>query len=285
MLSHSQNFINNKEVIDKLIGFVDFSLADLVLEIGPGKGAITDELVKKSKNVVAIEADQELFDFLKKKYGAVVNIQLKKLDFLKYQLPHGPFIVVSNIPFNATAEIVRKITNESLALRGAYLIVQKEAAIKFVGAPYAHSPLLSHLLNINFEIKNLMDIPRINYTPRPRFDTAFISIKRRTRPVLEKEESDRFRDFMVYIFERRKPLLKDALKSVMSNLQVRIVLDNLRISDSVEIKRVLFDDWINIYTVFCAHSTEKSKQRIFGSYQRLLVEQAHLEKKHRTSTD
>ncbi|KKU59365.1 MAG: rRNA (Adenine-N(6)-)-methyltransferase [Parcubacteria group bacterium GW2011_GWA2_47_12] len=285
MLSHSQNFLNNKDTVDKLLGFVDFSDADLVLEIGPGKGIITDKLIKKEKKVIAIEADQKLFDFLKKKYTVVSNIQLEKQDFLEYKLPKEPFIIVSNIPFNTTADIVRKITDGHSQIRAAYLIVQKEAAIKFLGAPYAHSPLLSHFLKINYEIQNLMDIPKSNYTPKPRFDTSLIIIKRKENPALDEIESVQFKDFMVYLFERRKPFIREALKSVMSNLQVKIVLSNLQITDNTEIKKIMFDDWISIFKIFSAHAPEKSKKIMLGSYQKLLVEQSHIKKIHRTRED
>src|SRR3989344_5159251 len=158
MISHSQNFINNQSVINKLISRVDFGDADLVLEIGPGKGIITDALIKQDKNIIAIEADPKLFSELQKKYVNVANLSLIQADFVKYTTPNEPFIIVSNIPFNITANIVRKITDEQSKLHIAYLIMQKDAAIKFIGAPHAHSPLLSHILNINFEIKLMNQI-------------------------------------------------------------------------------------------------------------------------------
>lgn len=285
MISHSQNFINNKETIDKLISYVNLKATDTVLEIGPGKGIITDVLIGKSKRIIAVEADQKLFADLKKRYSNITNLLLIHADFLKYQLPKDPFIVVSNIPFNITANIVRKITDENSKLNTAYLIMQKDAAIKFLGAPYAHSPLLSYFLNINFEIKLIIDIDKSNYTPRPNFDTSFVSFKRRAAPILNMQGSEQFKDFMVYIFERRKPLIKKALKSVMSNLQVKIILDNLHIPEDKEIKKVSFDDWINIFKTFISHAPEKSKMVISGSYKNLLLEQSQLNKINRTRKD
>jgi 23S rRNA (adenine-N6)-dimethyltransferase len=246
---------------------------------------ITDVLIKQNKNIIAIEADPKLFFELQKKYVNVPNLSLVKADFLKYITPNEPFIVVSNIPFNITASIVRKITDKQSKLHSAYLIMQKEAAIKFLGAPYAHSPLLSHILNINFEIKLLMDIDKSNYSPRPKFDTAFVSIKRRENPVFDKQKSAQFKDFLVYIFERRKPRIKEALKSVMSNLQVKIILNNKNIPEDKEIKRILFIDWVSIFETFISHAPEKSKIKTYGSYERLLVEQSQLQKINRTRKD
>ena len=284
-LSHSQNYINNQQLIHTLLEFVDLKSADLVLEIGPGKGVITDALIKQDKKIIAIEADPKLFSELRKKYVNVANLLLVQADFLKYPTPNEPFIIVSNIPFNITANIVRKITDEQSKLYAAYLIIQKDAAIKFIGAPHAYSPLLSHILNINFEIKLLTDIDKSNYSPRPKFNTAFVSIKKRKKPVFDKQKSEQFKDFLVYVFERRKPLVKEALKSVMSNLQVKIILDNLHIPENKEIKKILFTDWVSIFETFASHAHEKSKIKIYGSYKKLLVEQSQLQKINRTRKD
>lgn len=284
-LSDSQNYINNQQLVNKLLEFVDFESIKTILEIGPGKGIITDVLIKQNKKIIAIEADRKLFSELQKKYANVTNLSLIHTDFLKYTTPNEPFIIVSNIPFNITASIIRKITGEQSKLYTAYLIMQKDAAIKFLGAPHAHSPLLSHILNINFEIKLLMDIDKSNYSPRPKFDTAFVSIKRRENPVFDKQKSEQFKDFLVYIFERQKPRIKEALKSVMSNLQVKIILNNINIPEDKEIKKILFIDWVGIFETFINHAPEKAKIKIYGSYKRLLVEQSQLQKINRTRKD
>lgn len=284
-LSDSQNYINNQQLVNKLLGFVDFESTKTILEIGPGKGIITDFLIKQNKKIIAIEADPKLFSELQMKYVNVTNLSLIQADFLKYTTPNEPFIIVSNIPFNITANIVRKITDDQSKLHTAYLIMQKDAAIKFLGAPHAHSPLLSHILNINFEIKLLMDIDKSNYNPRPKFDTAFVYIRRREKPVFDRQKSEQFKDFLVYIFERRKPHVKEALKSVMSNLQVKIILNSINIPENEEIKKILFINWISIFETFISHAPEKSKIKIYGSYKRLLVEQAQLQKINRTRRD
>lgn len=284
-LSDSQNYINNQQLVAKLMGFVDLNSVNTILEIGPGRGIITDALIRTNKEIISIEADRKLFFELQKKYEDVKNISLIQTDFLRYSLPDKPFTIVSNIPFNITANIVRKITDDHSKLQTAYLIMQKDAAIKFLGAPHAHSPLLSHFLNINFEIKWLMDINKINYSPRPRFDTSFISIKKRSEPVLDNQNSKQFKNFLVYIFERHKPLAREALKSLMSNLQVKIILENLKIDGNTEIKKIVSPDWLNIFKSFISHAPEKSKIKILGSYDKLLNEQSHLQKINRTRKD
>ena len=115
-LSDSQNYINNQQLVNKLLEFVDFEPIKTILEIGPGKGIITNVLIKQNKKIIAIEADQKLFSELQKKYANVTNLSLIHTDFLKYTTPNEPFIIVSNIPFNITASIIRKITGEQSKL-------------------------------------------------------------------------------------------------------------------------------------------------------------------------
>lgn len=100
MLAHSQNYINNKDLVLKLVSFADFRESRLVLEIGPGKGIITDELIKWARRVIVVEADRKLATSLQRKYVGRQGIQIVQEDILKYNLPREPFIIVSNIPFN-----------------------------------------------------------------------------------------------------------------------------------------------------------------------------------------
>lgn len=284
MLSHSQNYLNNKEIVLRLISFVNFQETPLIIEIGPGKGIITDELLKKAQKILVIETDKKLAESLRKRYAGNGKLTIAEDDFLQYELPKETYSVVSNIPFNITADIIRKITSDP-NLRCAYLILQKEAAIKFLGAPYAHSPLLSHFLQINFDIGELMPIARTNYMPRPKFDTTFVSFRRKQAPVFEGTEAEQFRDFLVYIFERRKPLIKEALKSVMSNLQVKIILGHLNIPPDRNLKKILFSEWTDIFKTFMAHAPDKSKRAIAGAHKKLIQEQSRLKKEHRTRKD
>lgn len=196
-----------------------------------------------------------------------------------------PFIIVSNIPFNITANIVRKITDEQSKMYAAYLIMQKEAAIKFIGAPHARSPLLSHILNINFEIKLLIDIDKSNYSPRPNFDTAFVSFKKRKKPIFTGEQELLFKDFLTYSFERRHVELGKTLKQIMSSLQVKVMCKVLGIEKEKSIKKIVFEDWVKIFYTFDEHTPLSSKNKVRGKYKKLLEEQNSLIKRNRTRKD
>lgn len=273
----SQNFINNRGVISTIISHVDFSRTDLLIEIGPGKGIITDAIIKPYNKVIAVEIDKDLYSDLQRHYSGIENISLVNADFLKYPLPKEQYSIVANIPFNITADIIRKITDENSLLQAAYIITEKEAAYKFVGAPYAESPLLSHYLQIHYEVRFLLEIDRKHFSPEPRVDIGYISISKRRKPVFNKQEEIQFKDFITYIFSRTGATLKEALKSVFSNLQSKIIIQQLGVSENILKKKVIFFDWVKVYKTFSEHSPAKSKFIVRGAFDKLNQDKAKLQ--------
>jgi 23S rRNA (adenine-N6)-dimethyltransferase len=282
MLSHSQNFINNVDLVNKILSYVDFRRTNLVLEIGPGKGIITNYILEKATHTEIIEADQKFFNELHSKYTGNPKVKVTHADFLNVSLPKEPYIIVSNIPFNITSDIIRKITSEDSGLYEAYLIMQEEAGLKLVGSPFGESSLLSNILKVDFEISLLEKISSRNFTPKPRFDAVFVSFKKRDKSFMDYKMRNDFKNFLTYIYGRSRPLLKDALKSLFSNIQIKVIFKNIKKYEDVTIKQIPFEDWLTIFETFIIHVPEKNKYVINGAYSKLVNEQSRLQKNHRT---
>src|SRR3989344_7206331 len=135
-IKYSQNFLVDPNLVDKLLDLVSLSKEDTVLEIGAGEGIITKALLDKCKKVIAYEIDKQLVKNLNNKFFNQNNLELRNEDFLNQTLPKFPYKVFSNIPFNVTSAVIKKLTLGENSPQEAYLIVQKEAAIKFLGKPY-----------------------------------------------------------------------------------------------------------------------------------------------------
>lgn len=282
MLSHSQNFINNKELIKDLMNFISEKQTRTVIEIGPGKGIITDALLEKYNHIIAIEADQFLFENLKQRYENK-NITLICANFLSHPLPHKPFDIVSNIPFNITANIIRKITEDHSQLSEAYLIIQKEAAQKYVGMPHSESSLISNILKVRYRVEILKEISKNNFTPRPKFDAVFLTLRKRNENIFNNYVVEiKFRDFMSYLFSRSKPILRDALKKIFSNTQTSIILRENKLNQSINIKQVSFETWLSIFKSYLTYAPEDIKRKVAGTYKNLLKEQSKLQKNNRS---
>ena len=134
-LGYSQNFLVNKKLVERLISKSNIDVTDYVIEIGPGKGIITDVLSQHAGEVVAVEYDQELYNNLVR-YHSHDNVTYIFGDFLKYKLPlNRRYKIFSNIPFQITADIIRKLTDDVNPPSDINIIIQREAAKKNCGIP------------------------------------------------------------------------------------------------------------------------------------------------------
>ena len=111
-ISHSQNFTNDPQLLDRLVVQAGITSDDLVVDIGAGHGEITRVLCDHCHAVVAIEKDQKLYNQLRLEFASQSNVTILNLDVLDYQFPTTPYKVFSNIPFNLTSDIVRHLTSQ-----------------------------------------------------------------------------------------------------------------------------------------------------------------------------
>ena len=136
-IEHSQNFLHSKRLVSELLSKSNITSEDTVIEIGPGKGIITEELSKKCAQVIAIEYDKELAHLLQESFANKSNVKIIEHDFLKYKLPNdGVYKICANIPFNLTADIMKKVLEFENSPTDIYFIMQYEAFLKYAGKPY-----------------------------------------------------------------------------------------------------------------------------------------------------
>lgn len=146
---YSQNFLKSRCLVDRLIDKCSIGPDDVVYEIGPGKGIITERLAERCRQVIAIEKDPLLADALRVRFAGTANIRLHAGDFLHYRLPGSHYKVFASIPFNITSAIVTRLTTTPVPPDDTYLIMQKEAAERFMGAP--RETLAGILVKTSFE--------------------------------------------------------------------------------------------------------------------------------------
>ncbi len=203
-LHYSQNFLRDPELVCKLIRKSSIGLNDTIVEIGPGKGLITEELIKVAGRVIAVELDSGLYSKLNTEFQHDGNIELVHTNILTYDLPKIPFKVFSNIPFNISADIIRKLTSNDNFQEG-YLIVQKEFAQKLIGMPYDNrNQMMSVLLKPWFEISVMHEFKRSDYIPKPNVDSVMIRIIRLNNPIIENNYGSLYRKFIIYSFNKYK---------------------------------------------------------------------------------
>ncbi len=242
----SQNFLVNKGVLEKIINFAKLSKKEVVLEIGPGLGALTDELLKNAKFVVAVEKDKELFAFLKEKYLGVKNIRLMNADILKIdtskidELKDG-YVVVANIPYNITSKILRKfLEQEKIKPKKLVLMVQKEIAQKI--ALSEKESILSLSVKFFAKPKILFYVSKGSFFPKPKVDSALLEIE-----LLKKERKNRdlFFKLVKAGFSHPRKML---VKNIKEKLKLDISYQLLKIKKGADVRAedLSLDDWLKI---------------------------------------
>jgi len=243
----AQNFLRSPRLARRLVGMTDIGPRDLVYEIGPGNGILTAVLASSAQKVIAIEKDPELVHRLRERFRPLANVEIVERDFLDYSLA-SEYKIFGNIPYNITAQIVRKILSERSNIGDTHLILQKEAARKFSG--YPKESLCSLLAKPFFEFHILYQLRRTDFRPMPAVDSVLLSIKRRTRPLIETHEVASYRDFVQYGFGRWKPNLKLAFKNVFTYKQWKRLARELQFPLNATPSELSFEQWLELYRGF-----------------------------------
>lgn len=277
---YAQNFLKSQYLVDQLLDECDIGLNDIIYEIGPGKGIITEQLAQRCRQVIAIEKDPLLVDALRLKFAGTANIRLHEGNFLEYHLPSGRYKVFANIPFNITSAIVTRLTTAPVPPDDTYLMMQKEAAEKFLGEP--QESLYGILLKPCFELELLHRFKRSDFIPAPRVDVVMLRLRKRGPPLVSRTEMSLFRDFVIYSFTTPQPSLRSTFKGIFTSRQFKRLRNNLDLDFDVTPTSLCFEQWLCLFNCFKCVANTQAIRMILGSEMRLRQQQAKLEKIHRT---
>ncbi|HCP08311.1 MAG TPA: ribosomal RNA small subunit methyltransferase A [Candidatus Moranbacteria bacterium] len=179
-----QNFLKDETVVKKIIESADLKQDDFVIEIGPGKGILTEELAKKAGKVLAVEIDTKLIDPLKNRFKDQKNIEIINEDvlninlseiFSRYAIRDMRYKIVANIPYYITSPIIRLFLEQENQPREMILMVQKEVAERIVSKPGKMS-ILAVSVQYYADAEILFGVGKDSFDPAPEVDSAVIKI-------------------------------------------------------------------------------------------------------------
>ncbi len=277
---YAQNFLKNPCLVDHLLDRCKIGAGDIVYEIGPGKGIITERLASRCRQVVAIEKDLQLVEVLRRRFAGAPNVTIHEGDFLQFRLPDISYKVFASIPFNITTAIVTKLTTAACPPDDAYLVVQREAAEKFLGKP-AES-LYAVLMKPWFEPEVVHRFKRSNFVPVPRVDVVMLRLRKRGPPLIKRADRQLFRDFVVFGFTTWQPCLSSIFKDIFTRQQFRQAGRKLGFDVDATPSSVRFEQWLKLFDYFKCVGDIQALQTISGSERRLRQRQASLQKVHQT---
>jgi 16S rRNA (adenine1518-N6/adenine1519-N6)-dimethyltransferase len=194
-----QNFLKHPEVAAKIALAAKLTLQDTALEVGPGRGILTAELLKRAMRVIAIEKDEKLADFLAGKFAAEIaakklilvrgdaleTIPSKGSPWIIQGLPLDEFKVVANIPYYITGQLIRRFLEAKNQPQSMTLLIQKEVAERIVAKP-PHMNLLALSVQCYGAPKIAFRVGRNNFSPPPNVDSAVIKIDNISRDFFKK---------------------------------------------------------------------------------------------------
>ena len=218
-----QNFLINGEVIQDIIDYANISSEDTIVEIGPGVGFVTEQLVKYAKKVIAIELDEEAIRELKKLNAP--NLEIIHNDVLKTDLStlcEGEFKVVANIPYYITSPIIAHLLGEiddlnnknRNKIKDIILMVQEEVAHRIVATENSSNKqygLLTILSQFWADVEILRLVGRKSFFPAPKVNSALVKLDVRKSPKLELSDYSHFRRTIKAAFAQRRKNLKNCL--------------------------------------------------------------------------
>lgn len=243
----SQNFIKDPFLVKELLSASSINSNDLVVEIGPGRGIITKELIAKALEVIAVEKDLDLYQLLIEKFKDIPNLKIFNKDFLHWNLPDKPYKVFSNIPFSITAEIVDKLLKSENRPTEIYFILQTEAAEKYTGDQIETQS--SILTKIFYDIEILGNIDRTAFTSKPQVKISFVKFILKNQDSIDSDIYQNFRDFVIYGFNQWKSDIFNAYKKVFSYQQFKLINKNLKINQ-LKPSQLKLDQWIKFFDIY-----------------------------------
>jgi 23S rRNA (adenine-N6)-dimethyltransferase len=244
----AQNFLKSSRLVRLLLDASTITASDIVYEIGAGRGTITTELAQRARKVIAIEKDPVLTQRLRDRFGDFNNVQVIKGDFLHYHITDKKYKIFANIPYNITADIVRKILYVPPVANEAYLIVQKEAAEKFSGIP--KETQFSILAKPLFTFQIICELKRTDFEPVPSVDSVVLHIRKRSPPLIRGEDISTYRRFVHFGFGRWKKNLKLAFKPIFTYEQWKRLSKDFHFPLDVTPTELTFEQWLGLFDCF-----------------------------------
>jgi len=227
-----QHFLVDRGVLEKIISAAELEPSDTVIEVGPGLGVLTGELVKKAANVIAIEADSKLASSLQKTFSKIPQLTVLNADVLEidpgeiFAKKRQGYKIVANLPYYIAAPILRHFLEASLKPSLMVVMVQKEVGQSIVAAPGDMS-----ILGISVQLygkPTIVDyVPAQSFYPRPKVDSAIVRIEVYPKPAIEVESIAGF-------FEIVKAGFSAPRKQIRNSLALGLQLDSAAVVELLQ---------------------------------------------------
>lgn len=216
-----QHFLSDKNFIRKMVAAAGVVPGDRCLEVGPGRGALTEILLEAGAEVTAIELDADLIEYLRERFSPTGRFVLIEQDALKVSYRElsreagARFKAVSNLPYNISGPLLARFIEERGAFSSLMLMLQREVALKVCGRPSTKDyGSLSVMSQVFFDCKVAFGVPRHLFKPVPKVDSSVVSMRLLNQPKVEVVDEVFFKAVVRGAFGMRRKTLLNALSAL-----------------------------------------------------------------------
>jgi len=247
--SLGQHWLEDTDSLNAMLDSAEVSLDDTVLEIGPGPGTLTEELVHSARQITAVEFDQDLARELPLRVQAP-NLTVVNQDILKFDLTSMPqgYKVVANIPYYLTSKLLQVLCESPVHFSRAAILIQKEVAERVCAKPGDMS-LLSVSVQYYCEASLGQLVPAELFTPPPKVDSQILQLTFREKPLFDDVDTKQFFRVVKAGFAQRRKTLLNSLGSGLhlTREETTALLEKAGILPTVRPQNLTLDDWYRLY--------------------------------------
>ena len=243
-----QNFLKDASIIHAIIQSIQPLQDDLLVEIGPGLGALTKPLLEKTKHLFAIELDRDIVNWMQNQYSknniTIFNEDVLNFNFYQFD---KKIRIIGNLPYNISTPILFKCIEDIKIISDLHFMLQKEVVDRMIAAPSSSEyGRLSVMLQYYFAMEHLVHVPKESFDPEPKVESSFVRLIPYDNYPFVANNIDQFGKIVKEAFSQRRKTIRNTLKNFMNandfeniDINPQLRAENLSVSDFVKISNYL----------------------------------------------
>lgn len=259
--SLGQNFLINQQVVEEIVKSANINKEDLIMEIGPGLGTLTQFLLEEAGKVICIELDTKMIQILNDRFSLFDNFQVINQDVLKTDLKTlikneketgkiKNVKIVANLPYYITTPIIMKLLEEELDLDSITVMIQKEVADRLIAIPGSKDTgAITYSIYYYTEPKGILEVPKESFIPEPEVTSKVIKLNIRKNTIINvKNKEFMFKIIKNSFLQRRKTLLNALTNSniFLNKEQGYQILNKLGLEENIRAEKLTLEDFAKL---------------------------------------
>lgn len=240
-----QHFLTDPDVIEQIVAAIRPRKGDVIVEIGPGRGAITNPLARFDAELHLVEFDRDLVALLRKRFASVEHVHVHEADALRFDFAGigSKLRVVGNLPYNISTPLLFRLIEFQNHLVDMHFMLQKEVVDRMAASPGNKSyGRLSVMLRCSVDVEPLFDVGPASFTPPPKVMSSVVCMRPKPSRAIDPGETDELRRLVTQAFSQRRKTLRNALKGHVSDECLRAV----GIDPAMRAEEVPVEVWIRL---------------------------------------